>query len=43
MSSGPPTGEQAVQVTRISMDEAAVRRHLRMADLLPATERALID
>jgi hypothetical protein len=25
------------------MDEAAVRRHLRMADLLPAMERALID
>ena len=25
------------------LDEAAVRRHLRMADLLPAMERALID
>ena len=43
MSSGPPTGEQAVRVTRISVDEAAVRRHLGMADLLLAKERALID
>jgi hypothetical protein len=39
MNSGPPTGEQAVQVTPISMDEAAVRRHLRMGDLLPAMGR----
>jgi hypothetical protein len=43
MSSGPPTSEQALQTTPIFLDEAAVRRHLRMADLLPAMERALID
>ena len=43
MNSGPPTGEQAVQVTPISMDEAAVRRHLRMGHLLPAMGRALIE
>jgi hypothetical protein len=43
MSSGPPTSEQAVQTTSIFLDEAAVRRHLRMANLLPAMERALID
>ena len=42
MSSGPPTSKQAVQATAIFLDELAVRRHLRMADLLPAMERALI-
>jgi hypothetical protein len=35
--------EQALQTTPMLLDEAAGRRHLRMADLLPAMERALID
>ena len=34
MSSGPPPGEQAMQATPIFLDDAALRRHLRLADLL---------
>jgi thiomorpholine-carboxylate dehydrogenase len=32
-----------VQTAPLVLDEAAVRRHLRMADLLPAMEQALMD